>query len=55
MAAVVLIIFGITAWLVIRNANQRSKQITHYHENQADKDFEDMYFNGASGNDIDDF
>lgn len=29
--------------------------VTHTSQSKADKEFEDMYFNGASGDDIDDF
>lgn len=55
MAAVVLIIIGIMVWLIIGNDNQKPKETQHHRKNKTDKDFEDMYFNGASGKDIDDF
>lgn len=55
MAAVVLIIIGIVVWLIIGNDNQKPKETQHHRKNKADEEFEDMYFNGASGKDIDDF
>jgi len=55
MATVILIIIGIIAWLVIRNTNQKPKQTMPHRQSKADKEFEDMYFNSASGKDINDF
>lgn len=40
-------------WLIIANNDQKPKE--KHHQSKADKEFEDMYFNGASGKDIDDF
>ena len=55
MAILVLIIIGVVIWLIIGNDNQKPKQTANHHPSKDDKEFEDMYFNGASGDDIDDF
>lgn len=55
MAILVLIIIGIVIWLIIGNYNKKPKKTTHPSQSKADKEFEDMYLNGASGDDIDDF
>lgn len=55
MAILVLIIIGLVICLIIGNDDQKPKKITHTSQSKADKEFEDMYFNGASGDDIDDF
>ncbi|MBQ8677172.1 MAG: hypothetical protein IJ529_01730 [Alphaproteobacteria bacterium] len=55
MGVVVLIIIGVVIWLIIRNDNQNPKKTTNHRQSKADKEFEDMYFNGASRDDIDDF
>ncbi len=54
MAVVVLIVIGIVLWLIFSDNNSKPKQVNQ-HQKKADKEFEDMYFNGASGDDIDDF
>ena len=55
MGVVVLIIIGVVIWLIIGNDNQKPKKTTNHPQSKTDKEFEDMYFNGASGDDIDDF
>lgn len=55
MGVVVLIIIGVVIWLIIGNDKQKPKKTANHHQSKADKEFEDMYFNGASGDDIDDF
>lgn len=42
-------------WFIIGNDNPKPKQTAHHRQSKADKEFEDMYFNGASVDDIDDF
>lgn len=55
MAILVLIIIGGMIWFIIGNDNPKPKQTAHHRQSKADKEFEDMYFNGASVDDIDDF
>ena len=55
MGVVVLIIIGVVIWLIIGNDNQKPKKNKQRHRNKADEEFEEMYFNGASGKDIGDF
>lgn len=55
MAVLVLIVIGVVIWLIIGNNNQKPKKTTNHRQSKADKEFEDMYFNGASGDDIDEF
>ena len=55
MAVLVLIVIGVVIWLIIGNNNQKPKKTTNHRQSKADKEFEDMYFNGALGDDIDDF
>ena len=55
MGVVVLIIIWVVIWLIIGNDKQKPKKTANHHQSKADKEFEDMYFNGASGDDIDDF
>lgn len=55
MAILVLIIIGLVICLIIGNDDQKPKKTTHTSQSKDDKEFEDMYFNGASGDDIDDF
>ena len=55
MAILVLIIIGVVIWLIIGNDNQKPKKTTNHRQSKSDKEIEDMYFNGASGDDIDDF
>lgn len=55
MGVVVLIIIGIVAWMVFRSSSSEPKQTIQLRQNKSDKEFEDMYFNGASSDDIDDF
>ena len=55
MAILVLIIIGVVIGLIIVSDNQKPKQTANHRQSKADKEFEDMYFNGASGDDIDDF
>ena len=55
MAIIILIFIAIMVWLAFKNANPKPKQTMPHRQNNADKEFEDMYFNGASGKDIDDF
>ena len=55
MGVIVLILIGVVIWLIIGNDNQKPKKTANHHQSRADKEFEDMYFNGASGDDIDDF
>lgn len=45
MGVVVLIIIGVVIWLIIGNDNQKPKKKTNHRQNNADKEFEDMYFN----------
>ncbi len=52
MGVIVLIIIGVVVWGLCSSSKP---QQSHNHQKQADKEFEDMYFNGASGDDIDDF
>ena len=55
MAVIVLIVIGIVVWMMFGSSSSEPKQTTQYRQKKADKEFEDMYFNGASGDDIDDF
>lgn len=55
MAILVLIIIGGGIWFIIGNENPKPKQTAHHRQSKADKEVEDIYFNGASGDDIDDF
>lgn len=55
MAILVLIIIGVVICLIIGNDNTKPKQTTNHRQSEIDKEFEDMCFNGASGDDIDDF
>jgi len=55
MAVIVLILIGVVIWLIIGNDNQKPKNTTNHRQSKDDKEFEDMYFNGASGDDIDNF
>ena len=55
MGVIVLIIIGVVIWLIIGNDNQKPKKTANHRQSRADKEFEDMYLNGASGDDIDDF
>ena len=42
-------------WLIIGNDKQKPKKTANHRQSKSDKEFEDMYFNSASGDDIDDF
>lgn len=55
MGVVVLIIIGVIVWLMFSNSDNKPNNVQHHRQSKADKEFEDMYFNGASGDDIDDF
>ena len=55
MAVVVLIVISIVVWMMFGNNSSEPKQTIQDSQKKADKEFEDMYFNGASGDDIDDF
>ena len=55
MTILLLILIGVVIWLIIGNDNQNPKQTANHRQSKDDKEFEDMYFNGASGDDIDDF
>jgi hypothetical protein len=55
MAVAVLIVIGIVIWMMLGNNSSEPKQKIQHSQNKADKEFEDIYFNGASGDDIDDF
>lgn len=52
MAVIVLIVIGIVVWMMFGSS---TKQTIQHRQKKADKEFEDMCFNGASGDDIDDF
>ena len=56
MTVVVLIVIVIVVWMMFgNNSSEEPKKTTYTSQSKADKEFEDMYFNGASGDDIDDF
>lgn len=55
MAVLVLIAIGIVIWMMFGSSSSEPKQTIQHSQKKADKEFEDMYFNGASGDDIDDF
>jgi len=52
MAIGVLIVIGVALWLMLRVGKSKPKQI-HQPQSKADKEFEEMYLNGAC-DDIDD-
>lgn len=54
MVAVVLVIIGVVVWLWCAD-NSKSRQTPTHHRNKADKEAEEIFFSGASGDDIDDF
>ena len=55
MAVVVLIVIVIVVWMMFGNSSSEPKQTIQHSQKKAEKEFEDMYFNDASGDDIDDF
>ena len=55
MGVIILIVIGIVVWMMFGNNSSEPKQTIQHSQKKADKEFEDMYFNGASGDDIDNF
>lgn len=55
MIVIVLIVIGIVVFLMFGNGASEPEKVRSHRPKDADKEFEDMYFNGASGDDIDDF
>lgn len=56
MTVVILIVIGIVVGMMFgNNSSEEPKKTTHPSQSKADEEFEDIFLNGASGDDIDDF
>ena len=55
MGILVLLVVGVIIWLAFTSNDTKATQKRKNTQSKEDKEFEEMFFSGASGEDIDDF
>ena len=55
MGIIVLLVIGAVIWWIFSGNSSEPTHIKQQRQKKTDKEFEEMFFSGASGDDIDDF